>query len=155
MWFSFQAVIFLPVKPVITVKVQNKGVVGGSKHLSVVAEIKQNQTCQGSDTDTMSCLQHYAVVVGKSAVPERQRIFLCDVSNMLGKVEEGGLAVENFLDSGLKKLAVVDTIYWWELTSNMLSNLPAWFEVGVNSSHPVVGGRVDRHRKLVWVERPI
>lgn len=60
----------------------------------------------------MSCLQHYAVVVGKSAVSERQRIFLCDVSNMLGKVGDGGLAVENILDSGLKKLAVVDTIYW-------------------------------------------
>lgn len=128
---------------------QNKGVVGGSKCLSAVAEIKQNQTCQGSDTDTMSCLQHYAVVVGKSTVSERQCIFLRDDSNVLRKVEEGVLRVVNFLDSGLKKIAVVDTICWRELASNMLTNLPAWSELGVNSSHPVVGGRVDRHRKLV------
>lgn len=90
---------------------QNKGVVGGSKRLSAVAEIKQNQTCQWSDTDTMSCLQHYAVVVGKSAVSERQRSFLCDVNEMVGKVGEGDVGLANFfLDSRLKKRGVVDAI---------------------------------------------
>lgn len=71
--------------PIITIKVPNKGVVGGSKSLSAMAEIKQNQTCQGSDTDTMSCLQYYSSVVGKSTVCKRSSVFFCVTSVNWGR----------------------------------------------------------------------
>lgn len=53
----------------------------------------------------MSCLQRYAVVVGKSAVSERQRILLCDVSQMVGKVGEGNV------DTRLKKQSAI-SVQW-------------------------------------------
>lgn len=147
--------------PIITIKVPNKGVVGGSKSLSGVAEINQNQTCQGSDTDTMSCLQYYSSVVGKSAVCKRNSVFFGVTSVNLEKKKKkvgGGSKLFFFLStsSRLKESTLVDSILLEELTSCVkLTNLTAWFVVGVKPSHQVVGVGVGQAQEagLGWKAR--
>lgn len=90
----------------------------------------------------MSCLQYYSSVVGKSAVCKRSSVFFCVTSvNLEKKKVEGGSKLF-FLStsSRLKESTLVDSIVLEELTSCVkLTNLTAWFVVGVKSSHQVVG----------------